>query len=161
MPFTPFHFGAHLCVAMPFRRKLDIPAFLLANIIVDIEPLIVMIFNLKYPLHGYAHTFAAGIILSPTLGMVVYLLRKPLNNMMGILRMSYIPSVRGSIISAFLGHCLHILFDAPIYHDIRPCYPLNSNPLYGVISTMNMYLICSVLFIPAIFLYLVIIKKWK
>ena len=44
MPFTPFHFGAHACIAIPLRKIIDIPVFILSNIIIDIEPLIVMIF---------------------------------------------------------------------------------------------------------------------
>ena len=47
MPFTPFHFGPHACVAFAANKKIDIPVFILANIAVDIEPLSVMLFNLN------------------------------------------------------------------------------------------------------------------
>lgn len=132
MPFTPFHFGVHACVALSFRKKLDLPTFLLANVIVDIEPLLVMVFNFNYPLHGYAHTFFAGLVLSPLLGVTVYLLRKPFTKIMQLLRLSYSPSFKVAIISAFLGHCLHVFLDAFMYPDIKPFYPSVSNPLRGI-----------------------------
>lgn len=52
MPFTPLHFGPHACVALPLRRRVDLPVFLLTNVVVDVEPLLVLTFNLNYPLHG-------------------------------------------------------------------------------------------------------------
>ncbi len=63
MPFTPFHFGAHACAALPAGKKINILVFILANVIIDIEPLLIMIFNFAYPLHGYAHTFLGTSII--------------------------------------------------------------------------------------------------
>ena len=60
MPFTPFHFGPSATIAFPLRGKIDIPVFILANVAIGIEPLTVMILNLSYPLHGYAHSFLGG-----------------------------------------------------------------------------------------------------
>jgi len=68
MPFTPFHFGAHACVAFPFNKKIDIPVFILANVAIDIEPLLVITLNLHYPLHGYAHTFIGAIFIGTLWG---------------------------------------------------------------------------------------------
>jgi membrane-bound metal-dependent hydrolase YbcI (DUF457 family) len=154
MPFTPFHFGAHACAVLPFRRRLDIPAFVLSNVVIDIEPLLVMLFNLNYPLHGYAHTFLGGLIIGSLWGVIAYTLRGSLGKVMNFLRLFYAPTVTISIVSGALGACLHILFDAPIHPDIKPFYPMNSNPLYGSISTANMYFLCLLFFIPAIVLYL-------
>lgn len=153
MPFTPFHFGAHSCVALTLQKKIDVPAFILANVVVDIEPLVVILFNLKYPLHGYAHTFLGGIIIGSLWGVIAYKLRRPLSRVMRFLKLPYAPSLFISMMSGAAGACLHILFDAPLYSDIRPFYPLSLNPMYGLLPIPSMYLLCVVLFVPAIVLY--------
>ncbi len=161
MPFTPFHFGAHATVALPLRRKLDVPVFILANVIIDIEPLLVILFNLSYPLHGYMHTFVGSFIVGSLWGSIAYTLRKPLGRVMHFLSLPYSSSLRISILSGAAGSCLHVLFDAPIYVDIKPFYPLSINPLYGLVSTPIMYLLCILLFIPAFILYFKAIKNIK
>ncbi|HBR15432.1 MAG TPA: hydrolase [Candidatus Omnitrophica bacterium] len=159
MPFTPFHFGAHACTVLPFQRKLDVPVFILSNVFIDIEPLAVMLFNLNYPLHGYAHTFLGGLVAGSLGGVFVYWLRKPMGKAMGSLGLYYKPTVILSMISGVLGAWLHILFDACIYSDIKPFYPISNNPLYGLISPVKMYILCALFFIPAIVLYLMVRNK--
>lgn len=44
MPFTPFHFGPHILIALPFRRHVDMVSFVTASIAMDIEPLLVLFF---------------------------------------------------------------------------------------------------------------------
>ena len=75
MPFTPFHLGPSASISLPLHKYLDVPLFLLANFIIDLEPFIVMIFNLNYPLHGYCHTFLIGSIIGCLGGFIGYLLK--------------------------------------------------------------------------------------
>ena len=72
MPFTPFHFGPSAVIVLPLNRYIDIPAFLLANIAVDIEPLAVMSLSLSYPLHGYAHSILGVSIICAIFGLGLY-----------------------------------------------------------------------------------------
>lgn len=154
MPFTPFHFGAHACVALPLQKKLDVPVFILANVIIDIEPLLVMLFAWDYPLHGYVHTFLGSFVVGALWGCIAYPFRISITKLMNFFRLSYEPILRRSILSGALGGCMHVLFDAPLYTDIKPFYPFMVNPLYGLISIPQMYLLCSLLFIPAFVLYI-------
>ena len=64
MPFTPYHFGPSGFVGLALRRWLDVPVFVLANVVVDLEPLVVVLFGLDYPLHGYVHTFLGGTVVA-------------------------------------------------------------------------------------------------
>jgi hypothetical protein len=57
MPFTPYHFGPHPCVALPLNRYIDIAVFIGANIMIELEPILVLTFKPNYPLQGYCHTF--------------------------------------------------------------------------------------------------------
>ncbi len=43
MPLTPFHLGPDLFFGLLFFSYVDFPTFLVANVIVDIEPILVSI----------------------------------------------------------------------------------------------------------------------
>ncbi|MCK5707530.1 MAG: hydrolase [Candidatus Aureabacteria bacterium] len=153
MPFTPYHFGAHACIALPLRKRINILVFVLANVVIDIEPLSVMVFNLSYPLHGYAHTFLGAVIIGGIWGGIAYQFKKIFITLLKILKLPYEFTIKQYVFSGVFGSLLHVLFDAPLYTDIQPFYPIKANPLYGLISNPVMYKICFLLFIPAIILY--------
>jgi len=75
MPFTPFHLGPALGFWLPLRKYLHVPTFLVANILVDVEPFLVLSLGLDYPLHGYLHTFIVAFILGLALGYAMFLLK--------------------------------------------------------------------------------------
>jgi len=60
------------CIALPLNRWIDLPVFLLANVAIDIEPLLVMTLNLSYPLHGYAHTLLGATLIGLGWGGIAY-----------------------------------------------------------------------------------------
>ena len=158
MPFTPFHFGPSACVALPLHRYIDLPVFVLVNVAIDIEPLIVMTFDLSYPLHGYAHTLLGGTIIGILCGILANYSKSYLRFVMEkILRLPYKNSLKKYILSGILGSWLHILIDSPLYTDIKPFYPFNGNPLFGVIQSDLMYRYCALAYIPAIVFYFLII----
>ncbi|MFH0790225.1 MAG: hydrolase [Candidatus Omnitrophota bacterium] len=161
MPFTPFHFGAHACIALPVNKKINILVFVLSNVIVDIEPLLVMAFNLSYPLHGYAHTFIGSSMLGAAWGAIAYQFKTIFEKTLRILRLSSEFSMKQYILSGVLGAVIHVLFDAPLYADIKPFFPLKINPVYGLISKPLMYKICSLLFISAVMLYFWAVNKYR
>ena len=57
-------------------------------------------------------------------------------------------------VSGMLGAWMHILFDMPLYQDIKPIYPLSANPLFGIVSARAVYGTCALLFLPALVIYL-------
>ena len=79
MPFTPFHLGPALCLGIPLQKFIHAPTFILANVILDIEPLIVMLLRLFYPLHSYLHTFIAAIGVGIIFGLLMFLLERPMH----------------------------------------------------------------------------------
>jgi len=48
MPFTPYHLGPGLFVGLLFLGFIDFPTFLVASVIVDMEPFLVLTLNLNY-----------------------------------------------------------------------------------------------------------------
>ena len=154
MPFTPFHFGPSVAMAFPLKKYLDIPVFVLANVVIDLEPLTVMYFNLPHPVHGFFHTLLGGIIVGALWGLVVYKMRKFIKILMNFFRLNYEPKLFTMILSGILGFWLHVLIDSFMHADIRPFFPSSYNPLYQIISTPNLYLICVILFVPALGFYI-------
>jgi len=155
MPFTPFHFGPSACASLPVNRYIDFPVFLLANVAIDIEPLLVMTFHLSYPLHGFAHTLVGGAVVGLLCGLLGYFARGSLAGLMKLLRLPYTPTLGKYLAAGVLGSWFHVLLDAPLYGDIRPLYPLSSeNPLLWSIQSDTMYTICSATILPASILYL-------
>lgn len=161
MPFTPFHFGAHACVALPLSKRINFLTFVLANIIIDIEPLLVMLFNLDYPLHGYAHTFIGAALIGALWGLAAHKSKGALKKFSQLLKLPSDFTKRQYVFSGVSGTLLHVVFDAPIYSDIRPFFPLKINPLFGLISAPSMYKICAFLFLPAVILYIFVFQRNK
>ncbi len=161
MPFTPFHFGPHACVGLAFHKRIDVPVFILANVIVDVEPLLVMVFGFLYPLHGYAHTFIGAAFIGGLWGSVAFWKRSYIDQLMRFFGFSYNTSFLKCLISGALGGVFHVLLDAPLYYDIKPFFPLSDNPLFGLVLGSSVYLFCMLCILPAIWLFMLLKKRQK
>lgn len=149
MPFTPFHFGPHATVALPLQKHIDILVFIGANFIVDVEPLLSMAFNLNYPLHGYCHTILIGGLLGLLWGAVAYPFRSLIGTAMAAIHLGYSTSFRKMAVSGMVGVWFHIAFDAPLYYEMKPFFPFEGNPFFGLLKMETVYAACALLFIPA------------
>mgnify|MGYP000844882347 FL=1 len=154
MPFTPFHFGPCAAITFLLKERIDLPIFILANIVIDIEPLAVMTLNLSYPLHGYAHCFLGATFIGALWGIVGFKGKTIIHRAMQWMGLNYRTTMKTAIISGIGGALSHIILDAPIYADIKPFYPLSSNPFYGMVSDIKMYLFCGILCITTVPLYI-------
>jgi len=166
MPFTPFHLGPGLGLGLPLRKHLHAPTFILANVIVDVEPLLVFLFGLRYPLHGYLHTFLLALPMGLAFGCVMHLLERFLNPLykMFLLEADDNLSLRPFIIAGVFGRGLHILLDAPLYDDIKPLYPIATNPFYNPSLTPEIYSLCVWMGALGITYYLILFRHfnlWK
>ena len=103
MPFTPYHFGPSGFVALVLRRWIDIPVFILANVIVDIEVLIAAILGLGYPIHRYAHTLLIGVVVGAVWGALACKAKPALMRAMQQLRIPYKTNFWKMVISGILG----------------------------------------------------------
>ena len=130
MPFTPFHLGPGLGLGLPLRGLLHVPTFLLASVIVDVEPFLVLILGLNYPLHGYLHTFLLAVLAGLVLGYIMSLLERFLQPLYRtfLLETSNGLRLRSFVAAGVLGTGLHVLLDTPLYADIAPFCPITTNP---------------------------------
>ncbi|TAN44580.1 MAG: hydrolase [Nitrospirae bacterium] len=154
MPFTPFHFPPSLTVSLPLRRYIDIPSFVLANVAVDLEPLSVMTFKLKYNYHGYCHTLLGGIIVGLICGFLAYRTRGTLGRLMDLLKIPYEADLKKMLVSGVLGVWFHVMLDSIIHLDVKPFYPAQYNPLYSIMGHDALYAACAAMLVPAVWLYI-------
>lgn len=116
----------------------------MGNVIVDVEPFLVLTLGSKYPLHGYLHTFLLAFLLGIILGYIMLLLEDSLRTVYRtfLLESDKSYSLKSFLLAGTAGIALHVLMDSPIYDDIRPFYPLTVNPLYNPNLTLWIYAIC-------------------
>ncbi len=155
MPFTPFHIGPALLVGLMLFPYLDLPTFLLANVILDVEPFLVLILGLGLPLHGFFHSLIGGTIAALALSLIIARAGVYLGPVTSFFRMGQKIEARRVVAAALGGVYLHVLLDAPLYWDIKPFYPYGANPLLGSLSSFQVYALCWTSFPIGIALYLV------
>ncbi len=160
MPFTPYHFGPSACIALPLRRYIDIPVFIFANVVIDFEPLAVILLDLNYPLHGYFHTFLVGTVVALAWGLIAYSGKSTLQRLMKLFHVSYESNFRKMLLSAILGVWFHILLDSIRWYDIRPFWPLDTNPFINLMTLKTVRLLCTISFLPAIVLYIIAVVSY-
>lgn len=155
MPLTPFHLGPGLLLGLLLFRRIDFSSFIIANVILDIEPLMVLLLGLNSPLHGFSHSFLGGSVVALILAFVMTKLKGRFRKIMAVLKLEQESSAKNILSASFLGIYLHILLDSPLYADIRPLFPLNVNPFYSssMFVGLEIYGICVISFVLGAVLY--------
>ena len=163
MPFTPFHFGPGLLISLTFLSFIDIPTFLIASVIIDIEPFLVLVFHLNYPLHGFFHSFLGGFIAAALLAIVMSKIRRYFTPLITFFKIEQSISFKKILFSSTCAIFIHILLDSPIYLDIQPFFPFEFNPFYRstVMPGLIIYLLCAWCFVGAIFVYVIRLLQHK
>ena len=163
MPFTPFHFGPGFLISLTFLSFIDIPTFLIASIIIDVEPFLVLVFHLNYPLHGFFHSFLGGFIAAALLAMVMSKIRRYFTPLITFFKIEQSISFKKILFSSTCAIFIHILLDSPIYLDIQPFFPFEYNPFYRstVMPGLIIYLLCAWCFVGAIFVYVIRLLQHK
>lgn len=162
MPFTPYHFGPSGFIGMAFRKWIDIPVFLLANVIVDLEVLIINFLGAGWPIHRYIHTLLIGTAAGIVWALAAWPLRNVFKKGMQILHIPYKASLLKMIISGILGVWLHVSIDSIYHWDVCLFWPSKIKPLYAILTKQQVETICLISLIPAFILYiLAVILSWK
>ena len=153
MPFTPYHEGPALVIGLIFLKFIDLPTLLISSVIIDLEPLVVILFKLHYPFHGFFHTFLGATIMGTVTFFAMLPTRKyftPILNFFGIHQTIKKSNI---LVAAYLGVYKHILLDALLYIEMNPFFPLTGNPLCCLVPSYSVYMFCSISFIIAVIVY--------
>ena len=157
MPFTPFHLGPGLFAAALLFALADLPTFLLASVILDIEPGSVRIFRLlnltpPYAYHGFLHTFVGATFAALALARFLNWLAAKYRNSR-IFGYAWKPTKNAVFLASFIGIYLHVFADSFVNVDMRPFWPYPENPLLGLVPPLAIYLACFLLFVAGALLY--------
>ncbi len=135
---------------------------MVANVAPDLEPLTVLVLGLRYPIHGYFHTFLAAALAGALLGLIMWVMERWLR---GLYRLLYLepPRYRGGltsyIVAGVAGWGIHVLLDSPLYSDIRPLYPYLANPLYAPYLYRWVNIACVVMIVAGLLMYTYMVTK--
>jgi len=163
MPFTPYHFGPSGFVGLALRRWIDVPVFVLANVAVDIEVLVIAFFRLGYPPHRYCHTLLIGLVVGILWGLLAYPLRHLFKRLMHLLRIPYRTSLLKMLISGILGVWLHVLIDGIYHFDVRILWPNKAvylRRMTGYIDQQKIETICLYFFLAAVVPYVLAVLSF-
>ncbi|KLV05403.1 hypothetical protein ABT56_11855 [Photobacterium aquae] len=143
MPFTPLHMGPSLVMKAALGRTFSVTVFGWSQILIDIQPLLVML-GYNGELHGTSHSLLGAAVIA----IIAAITGKPLGELgLRIMRWDcYAPiSWKIAFITAFIGTFSHVLIDSVMHVDVNLLYPFGTlNFLHGVVSISQLHQICIV-----------------
>jgi hypothetical protein len=159
MPFTPYHFGPAGLLGYIFRKWIDLPVFVLANLVVDAEVMLVNFMGFGRPFHRYSHTFLIGTAVGAVWGFVAYTGLPILKWLMKIIKIPYQTNAFKMITSGILGIWFHVLIDGIYHYDVKPFWPIQKNYLWGLLSHNQIKWVCIICLAVFVLMYVISLKK--
>ncbi len=141
MPFTPFHMGPGLLVKALLQGSFSLMVFGWAQIIMDIQPLVVLLTGAGH-LHGFSHTWIGATLIGIGSALTGKYAAEFGLRFLGQAR--HLPiSWPVAIISAFIGSFSHVLLDSVMHADVEPFAPFTlNNPILGLLSVEGVHNFC-------------------
>jgi len=159
MPYTPYHFGPSSLIGLLLRKWIDFPVFVLANIIMDLERLVVKLLFPGRFVPRYAHTFLLSAAVGIIWGAGAYFFRGFFKRIMDKIQIPYKTSISKMIFSGIFGAWVHLSTDALYRPTSRLFWPFKIiNPL-SRFNKEEVELICVLCFIAAFVVYVWILNK--
>jgi membrane-bound metal-dependent hydrolase YbcI (DUF457 family) len=144
MPFTPLHMGPGILLKAILQSSFSLMVFGWAQIVMDIQPLIVILTGEGH-LHGFSHTYIGALILT----VVAALSGKYLSEF-GLIFLAIAKKNNPIIIkwwivfvSASIGTFSHVFLDSIMHRDIEPFFPfLFENKMLSLITVSQLHQLC-------------------
>ncbi len=159
MPYTPYHFGPSSLIGLLLRRWVDIPVFVLVNLVIDFE---IFVVEFRHPRRfgpRYVHTLLLGAAAGILWGIVAYFFRGYFKWIMDKIQIPYRTNIRKMIFSGIFGAWVHILTDGLYQSDVRLFWPSRlANPL-RLFGRRKVDLLCVLCFLAAFIVYIWILAK--
>lgn len=135
--------GPGIVIKVLLQSSFSLMVFGWTQIVMDIQPLIVMITG-EGQLHGFSHTYIGATLI----GAFSALTGKYLGEIgLYVLDLNRDWSIKiawwVSLVSAFIGSYSHVALDSIMHADMEPLWPFSkSNALMGIISISALHRIC-------------------
>ena len=170
MPFTPFHMGPGLLIKSILNTSFSLMIFGWAQILMDIQPLIVLISGHGH-LHGFSHTFLGSLLIGIFAGVSGKIIIDLVfhNNIINLSRsqqwmigLQHPIKWSVSMFSAYIGTLTHVLLDAIMHADVQPFYPVSLvNPMLQWVSVESLHKFCLYSGIISIIIYILTTMVYK
>jgi len=144
MPITPFHMGPGIFIKAILQGSFSLMVFGWAQIIMDIQPLIVLISGEGH-LHGFSHTYLGATLIAIFSALTGKYLSELGLRIIGITTPEHIIKIgwRTVFLSAFIGSYSHVLLDSIMHADVEPFYPVTlSNAFLGTLDYDGIHKLC-------------------
>ena len=143
MPFTPFHMGPGIVVKSLLQGSFSLMVFGWAQIIMDIQPLVVMLMGEGH-LHGFSHTYLGAILLAIFSALTGKYLSEVGLFILGLNKQWQVKIAWWiAFLSAFIGSYSHVLLDSIMHSDVEPFFPFTTNNQFlGLVSVQALHKIC-------------------
>ncbi len=146
MPFTPVHMGPGILLKSLLQGSFSLMVFGWTQIIMDLQPLYVMVSNsTRFELHGFSHTYLGATLLAVLSALSgKYLAEIGLKLLEFSTRAQPIKiGWRIAFFSACLGSYSHVALDSIMHADLQPYYPFAvGNPLLDIIDMTQLHEFC-------------------
>jgi len=141
VPFTPFHMGPGLLVKALLQGSFSLMVFGWAQIIMDIQPLVVLLTG-EGNLHGFSHTYFGATLIGIGSALTGKYAAELGLRIIGQARNLPI-SWPVAFISALIGSLSHVLLDSVMHADVEPFSPfMLNNPLLGFLTVEALHKFC-------------------
>jgi len=143
MPFTPIHMGPGIFIKALLQGSFSLMVFGWTQIIMDIQPLVVLITGEGH-LHGFSHTYIGASILAIVSALSGKYLSQIGLVILGISKEKPIKIIWSvAFLSAFIGSFSHVYLDSIMHTDVEPFYPFTLvNQIHGMVSVSTLHKIC-------------------
>lgn len=144
MPFTPIHMGPGILIKSLLQGSFSLMVFGWTQIVMDIQPLIVLISGEGH-LHGFTHTYVGAILIALLAALTGKCLSELGLKTLGISKNENPISIAWWVvlISAFIGSFSHVLLDSIMHSDVEPFFPFAlDNQFLGLISVSILHKVC-------------------
>lgn len=154
MPITPLHLGPGSVAGLLFRRWLDLPVFLLGNLVVDIEVWIAAYMKVGPLPIRYGHTLLIASAVGLLTGLLCYPFKGVFQWIMSKIRLPYTTGLKKMLISGALGAWLHVLLDGLYRANVVLFWPSRIyNPLCRFDKT-DVETACWIMLVAGALIYL-------
>jgi membrane-bound metal-dependent hydrolase YbcI (DUF457 family) len=142
MPFTPYHFGPALLLGVLLLPLIDFSTVIIASVVLDLEPLTILLLGLPLPLHGFFHTYLGATIIAGILSISLWPFRSYLNMFTSLFGIHQESNLRTILLASIVGTYTHVFLDSFLYAEMNPLYPLMGNPFLNLVSSQSIYDVC-------------------
>ena len=143
MPFTPIHMGPGILIKAILQGSFSLMVFGWTQIVMDIQPLIVMITGEGH-LHGFTHTYVGAVLIAIIAALSGKYLSEIGLRILGVAKGQPVKILwRVALLSAFISSFSHVLLDSIMHTDVEPFYPITLiNNFHGFVSIEILHKFC-------------------